>query len=119
MLVDALLEEHSRHGVPAGFRFVVGVPGGVAAREIERRIRTAEIIKTDRIDRRQLDEAFIAAEVVGFETLIVLIDEVAEMLQILSPVVVGICRDGVAVLVSSGDGVVVGEIARIHGEGDE
>ncbi len=119
VLVDAFLEKHSRHCVPAGFRFIVGVPGGIAAWEIERRIRTTEVIEADRIDWRQFDEAFIATEIVGFEALIVLIDEIAEMLQVLPPVVVRIRCDLVAVLVSSSDGIVVGKIARIHGERDE
>ncbi len=93
------------------------MPSGVAAREIEGWIRATEIIETNRIYLRQIREPFVAVEVSGFEAAVVLIDEIPKMLKILSPIIIGVCRDLVAILISSGDGVVVREVARIDERG--
>ena len=88
------------------------MPRNEVVSEIEGRVRSAEVIESYRsyqaLIRSECFERWAVA--------IVIFDEVAEVLQILSPVVIGIGRDHIAVFGAACEHIVVGEIARINGE---
>lgn len=88
------------------------MPRDEVVSEIEGRVRSAEVVEPYRSYRTPIRgecfERWTAA--------IVVCDEVAEVFQILSPIVIGIGCDHIAVFGTAGEHVVVGEIAWIDGE---
>lgn len=88
------------------------MPRNEVVSEIEGRVRSAEIIESYRSYRTRARKGCFE----GWTTAIVVLDEVAEVLQILSPIVIGIGRDHIAVFGAACEHIVVGEIARINGE---
>lgn len=88
------------------------MPRDEVVSEIEGRVRSAEVVEPYRSYRTSIrGECFER-----WTTAIVVFDEVAEVFQILSPIVIGIGCDHIAVFGTAGEHVVVGEIAWIDGE---